>query len=366
MGQPSRQYSVTDYRYGFNGKENDNEVKGEGNQQDYGMRIYDPRLVRFLSTDPLGKRFPFLTPYQYAGNSPIAFVDLDGAEQNYAAFKMMAESIEAEAALYKGNTKDMPFRLQSQLFMLGMAKSASVEGLMYEIDKGLQGTFYNLPSINFNELPPTVQQGLMQQAIDRNSAFGLVSVVKGVGNTISEAANGNPEALGNIAGMILAARMFKMPESELSTTSSGKFLQNARNVAGSSDEVLKQIGDGINDFKELEGVIIEAPKHHIATNKNSISTASGGPWTPKFKEFFDNAGLDINKGPENLTKVVNHKGPHPEVYHQYVFDQLTSATRGLKIGTVAYKNAVNNTLTRIGQEAQTQGSQVNKWLTKQE
>ena len=35
-------------RYGFNGKENDDDVKGEGNQQDYGMRIYDPRLGRFL------------------------------------------------------------------------------------------------------------------------------------------------------------------------------------------------------------------------------------------------------------------------------------------------------------------------------
>jgi RHS repeat-associated protein len=41
------------YRYGFNGKGNDNEVKGIGNQQDYGMRIYDPRLGRFLSVDPL-------------------------------------------------------------------------------------------------------------------------------------------------------------------------------------------------------------------------------------------------------------------------------------------------------------------------
>jgi RHS repeat-associated protein len=45
------------YRYGFNGKENDNEAKGEGNQQDYGMRIYDPRLGRFLSMDPLSNLF---------------------------------------------------------------------------------------------------------------------------------------------------------------------------------------------------------------------------------------------------------------------------------------------------------------------
>ena len=39
------------YRYGFNGKENDNEVKGTGNQIDYGARIYDGRLGRFLSVE---------------------------------------------------------------------------------------------------------------------------------------------------------------------------------------------------------------------------------------------------------------------------------------------------------------------------
>ena len=56
---PGRRYSAgSQYRYGFNGKENDNEVKGEGNQQDYGMRIYDPRLGRFLSVDPLARDYP--------------------------------------------------------------------------------------------------------------------------------------------------------------------------------------------------------------------------------------------------------------------------------------------------------------------
>ncbi|ULQ55430.1 hypothetical protein KJS94_12335 [Flavihumibacter rivuli] len=68
------------YRYGFNGKENDNEVKGEGNQQDYGMRIYDPRISRFLSVDPITAKYPELTPYQFASNSPIWAIDLDGLE----------------------------------------------------------------------------------------------------------------------------------------------------------------------------------------------------------------------------------------------------------------------------------------------
>ena len=68
------------YRYGFNGKENDNEVKGEGNEQDYGMRVYDPGLGKFLSVDPLTKKFPHYTPYQFSGNTPIQATDQDGAE----------------------------------------------------------------------------------------------------------------------------------------------------------------------------------------------------------------------------------------------------------------------------------------------
>jgi RHS repeat-associated protein len=79
MGLVGRKFGVQG-RYGFNGKENDNEVKGEGNQQDYGMRIYDTRLGRFLSVDPITKKYPELTPYQFASNTPIAKVDIDGLE----------------------------------------------------------------------------------------------------------------------------------------------------------------------------------------------------------------------------------------------------------------------------------------------
>ena len=82
------------------------------------------------------------------------------------------------------------------------------------------------------------------------------------------------------------------------------------------------------------------------------------------RDRLDKAGLDINKGAENLVNVLNHKGPHPEAYHQLVFDRLTSATQGLKANTAAYKTAVTNTLQTIGKEAQTVGSTVNKLLTK--
>jgi RHS repeat-associated protein len=83
MLMPGRKYSANNnlYRYGFNGKEMDNEVKGDGNQYDYGFRIYDPRLGRFLSVDPSTESYPWYTPYQFAGNKPVMFIDLDGLEE---------------------------------------------------------------------------------------------------------------------------------------------------------------------------------------------------------------------------------------------------------------------------------------------
>lgn len=77
---PNRFDSIEDYRYGFNSKENDDEIKGVGNHQDYGMRMYDPRIGRFFSVDPVFKDYPFLTPYQFSSNTPIQAIDLDGAE----------------------------------------------------------------------------------------------------------------------------------------------------------------------------------------------------------------------------------------------------------------------------------------------
>ena len=81
--QPNRSYTengVGSYRYGFNGKEKDDEVKGNGDQIDYGMRVYDPRAGKFLSVDPFAPKFPELTPYQYASNRPIDGIDRDGLE----------------------------------------------------------------------------------------------------------------------------------------------------------------------------------------------------------------------------------------------------------------------------------------------
>ncbi len=69
-----------DYRFGFNGQEKDNEIKGVGNSYSFLYRIFDSRLGKFLSVDPLAKSFPHFSSYQFAGNSPISAIDVEGAE----------------------------------------------------------------------------------------------------------------------------------------------------------------------------------------------------------------------------------------------------------------------------------------------
>jgi RHS repeat-associated protein len=76
-----RQYSLNsyDYRYGFNGKEGDDEVKGDDNQVDFGARPYDPRSGRWLSVDPMAGKYPGWSPYNFVLGNPIQFIDPDGA-----------------------------------------------------------------------------------------------------------------------------------------------------------------------------------------------------------------------------------------------------------------------------------------------
>ncbi len=66
------------YRFGFNGMEQDDEVSGNGNSMDFGARIYNSRIGRWFSLDPLMKKYLDVSPYCFAINDPIKFIDSDG------------------------------------------------------------------------------------------------------------------------------------------------------------------------------------------------------------------------------------------------------------------------------------------------
>ncbi len=75
---PGRNWSNEEYRFGFNGKERDDEIDGAGNSLNFGARIYDSRLGRWMGLDPLYYFDHSKSPYSNSFNNPIIFKDEDG------------------------------------------------------------------------------------------------------------------------------------------------------------------------------------------------------------------------------------------------------------------------------------------------
>ena len=185
---PGRKYDIgSGYRYGFNGKENDNEVKGLGNQQDYGMRIYDPRLGRFLSMDPLMKSYPMLTPYQFSSNRPIDGVDLDGLE--YLTVHVYF-AIDKDGCLYIKKITKQDFRhMTEKQIMLAHGMSEKEFYSRFSATFGKEGRgikwVYYYPDGTSNSAWEMQQKGDLRGAIPSSSEIAYHGIFSGPGSITS-------------------------------------------------------------------------------------------------------------------------------------------------------------------------------------
>ena len=107
--------SGSEGRYGFNGKEKDDDIQGQ-TVYDYGFRIYNPALGKFLSVDPLTTFYPWYSPYHFAGNNPIHNIDLDGLEECGYGQKLENQWI---PALGSGKMTEAQFERNKMAFSIG-------------------------------------------------------------------------------------------------------------------------------------------------------------------------------------------------------------------------------------------------------
>lgn len=88
MEMPGRSFNKN--RFGFQGQEVDQEWLGGAVSFTY--RVHDPRIGRFLSVDPLTRKYPHYSPYIFSGNKVIAFIELEGLEEALTEDKRVASS----------------------------------------------------------------------------------------------------------------------------------------------------------------------------------------------------------------------------------------------------------------------------------
>jgi RHS repeat-associated protein len=74
----NREFTSAKYRFGFGNHEKLDEVSGSGNVVDMGDRWLDTRLGRTPKPDKLKHLYAGISPYAFALNNPIIFMDADG------------------------------------------------------------------------------------------------------------------------------------------------------------------------------------------------------------------------------------------------------------------------------------------------
>lgn len=113
LGHVNEGVLKNDYLY------NDKELFDDGdlNWYNYGFRNYDPQIGRFPQLDPLTDYYAVLTPYQYAGNDPIANVDLDGLEP--------LSSVNGAVSGVTGAARDFTYAYNTASLVLGPAMQAA-------------------------------------------------------------------------------------------------------------------------------------------------------------------------------------------------------------------------------------------------
>ena len=161
------------YRYGFNGMERDDEVKGSGNSYDFGARIYDSRLGRWMSLDPLQAKYAGWSPYNFTMDNPIFYIDPDGKDSRVSITQNKngggTITITTVAHVYGMNAKAVAEYANNLIENLNTTSTVKIDGQTWNVNFNIEFKVnQDLKSLDPNS-----------QGLSYNDAKGVEGVQKG-------------------------------------------------------------------------------------------------------------------------------------------------------------------------------------------
>ncbi|WP_177241561.1 AHH domain-containing protein [Stigmatella aurantiaca] len=190
-------------------------------------------------------------------------------------------------------------------------------------------------------------------------AFALL-LTAAIGQTAASFPAKVPTLPGSAQASVASAARAGIPLTALSQVEAVAVTADAVTIAlapHASTATAQSVGAAASKPVDTEG-----PEHHIASDKFSTSTHSGGPWTPRYQELFDKAGMSLDDA-ANKVRIPGHKGPHPQEYHEEIFRRLRDAT--LECRSIQQcREILTNELHRLGRMISTPGTRLNKWVTR--
>jgi RHS repeat-associated protein len=205
---PNRHGNTSSYRYSFNGMEKDNEIKDvEGSSYDFGARLYDARVGRWLSGDAFESKYPHQSTYSFAANSPLLIVDVGGdsiwvttrEETNTDGTITTVHTIHTTIAVYNLSNKisDMAIKQLSTEKLETLFEqelSGELEGTVDGKKVRFEGDVQIRQVSNMDEVDPTdhlivivdemvgenIEEGVI--AMGEAKLFGQIAYVQGVAN----------------------------------------------------------------------------------------------------------------------------------------------------------------------------------------
>ncbi len=340
---------ATDYRYAYNGMEQDNEVSGPGNSYTTEFRQYDPRLGRWKSVDPLASLAPGWSPYRMAFDNPNIFTDRCGLfedEETAKAYKKKHNikgrikqdsdgawtiySKKLNTSFRRATAEDYEFAPES-IDIVGVAKSVYTQG--WSLKKGVKD-FIGWIGSNMEKVKPSYTGGI--EFYDAADARGGVPAAGDKGQEAFKVGMYTlvPSYIDGKIDYYIATVRVRDPSNPSQETTRYDYVIGRNSLSKFKSDV---------DLYEIKSVIIfeMGAKLHLdqwqidlmnGNNIEGLLKYVGQQWKENWMDALPTSGLNIKppKGPSVKVPTVP-KSPQPTLRNRAKRKLPDEKTKGLRL-----------------------------------